>query len=108
MKKSGYSILFVLAIFMTFPYAAVAQLKAGDPIVFGVPTALGAIEGRDGWMAIQMSVEEINAKGGVLVGNTKHKLEAIPSIPESMSPELAIRFSRTFREIFSVKIARSS
>jgi branched-chain amino acid transport system substrate-binding protein len=27
-------------------------------------------------MAIQMAVEEINAKGGVQAGNTKHKLEA--------------------------------
>jgi branched-chain amino acid transport system substrate-binding protein len=49
---------------------------AGKPIVFGVPTALGSIEGRDGWMAIQMAVEEINAAGGVLVGGEKHPLEA--------------------------------
>ncbi|RLB08053.1 MAG: hypothetical protein DRG50_00945 [Deltaproteobacteria bacterium] len=38
--------------------------SAAEPIVIGVPTALGSIEGRDGWMAVQMAVEEINAKGG--------------------------------------------
>jgi len=66
MKKKALLafVLSVLAIFISFPHNAVAQLKPGEPIVFGVPTALGSIEGRDGWMAIQMAVDEINAKGG--------------------------------------------
>jgi branched-chain amino acid transport system substrate-binding protein len=51
------------------------SLYAAEPIVFGVPTALGSIEGRDGWMAIQMAAEEINAQGGIQVGNQKHPLE---------------------------------
>jgi len=37
-------------------------------------------------MAIQMAVEEINAKGGVQVGNAKHSSRPIPSIRGSMSP----------------------
>jgi branched-chain amino acid transport system substrate-binding protein len=78
MKKNAFLVsgVFVLMIFMGLPYNAVAQLKPGEPIVLGVPTALGSIEGRDGWMAIQMAADEINAKGGVLVGKTKHKIEA--------------------------------
>ena len=77
MKKGIFFsfMLFVLAIFISFPYTACAQLKPGEPIVIGVPTALGSIEGRDGWMAIQMARDEINAKGGVQVGKTKHKIE---------------------------------
>ena len=69
-------VFFILVIFIAFPYFAVAQLKPGEPIVLGVPTAMGGLAGRDGWMAVQMAVEEINAKGGVSVGPTKHLLEA--------------------------------
>jgi branched-chain amino acid transport system substrate-binding protein len=66
----------VSAVLIVFPQPALSQLKSGDPIVLGVPTALGSIEGRDGWMAIQMAVDEINAKGGVQVGGNKHQLKA--------------------------------
>ncbi len=69
-------LFFVSAVLTVFPQPALSQLKPGDPIVIGVPTALGSIEGRDGWMAIQMAVDEINAKGGVQVGGTKHLLKA--------------------------------
>jgi branched-chain amino acid transport system substrate-binding protein len=69
-------LFFVSAVLTVLPQPALSQLKPGDPIVIGVPTALGSIEGRDGWMAIQMAVDEINAKGGVQVGGTKHLLKA--------------------------------
>jgi branched-chain amino acid transport system substrate-binding protein len=65
--------LFLLSLALLFGGSVYA---AGSPIVLGVPTALGSIEGRDGWMAIQMAVEEINAKGGVLVGGEKRLLKA--------------------------------
>jgi branched-chain amino acid transport system substrate-binding protein len=90
--------LLVLAIFISFPFAASAQLKPGDPIVIGVPTALGSIEGRDGWMAIQMAVEEINAKGGVLVGNTKHKLEAYSIDTREHEPGIPVQDALTATE----------
>jgi branched-chain amino acid transport system substrate-binding protein len=91
-------ILSVIAVFMTLPCAAVAQLKPSDPIVFGVPTALGAIEGRDGWMAIQMAVDEINAKGGVLVGNTKHKLVAYSIDTREHEPGIPVNDALTAAE----------
>jgi len=52
---------------------------AAEPIVVGVPTSLTAIEGREGLKAVQMAVDEINAKGGVKVGNVKRpfKIETI-------------------------------
>jgi len=75
-KVALISLIFVLATFTGIPSNAVAQLKPGDPIVIGVPTALGAIEGKDSWMAAQMAVDEINAKGGMLVGSAKHLLKA--------------------------------
>jgi hypothetical protein len=34
--------VFLLVIFIGSPYAAISQLKAGEPIVIGGPTALGS------------------------------------------------------------------
>jgi len=52
---------------------------AQEPILVGVPTAMTALEGRESVKAVEMAVEEINAKGGVSVGGTKRllKLETI-------------------------------
>lgn len=52
------------------------QEKATDRIVLGVPTALGSIEGKDGWLSVQMAVDEINRKGGIKIGAKKYLLEA--------------------------------
>jgi len=100
MKKNAcfIPILCALAIFVTLPNAAVAQLKPGDPVVFGVPTALGAIEGRDGWMAIQMAVDEINAKGGVSVGGSKHKLKAYSIDTREHEPGIPVHDALTAAE----------
>ena len=100
MKKKVFLIfvLSVLTIFVGFPHAAVAQLKPGDPIVIGVPTALGSMEGRDGWMAIQMAVDEINAKGGVLLGNTKHKLQAYSIDTREHEPGIPVQDALTAME----------
>jgi branched-chain amino acid transport system substrate-binding protein len=100
MRKNAFwvSVLFALVIFISYPHSAVAQLKPGAPIVIGVPTALGSIEGRDGWMAIQMAVEEINAKGGVLVGNTKHKLEAYSIDTREHEPGIPVQDALTATE----------
>ena len=75
MKKGVFFSFLFLALLISFPLISHAQLKPGEPIVLGVPTALGAIEGRDGFLAVNMARDEINAKGGVLVGTTKHKIE---------------------------------
>ncbi len=80
MKKKAFftSVLFVLAIFISLPHPAVAQLKPGDPIIIGVPTFLGSIEGGESLKAVTMAAEEINAKGGVTIKGAKHpiKIEA--------------------------------
>ena len=100
MKKGIFFsfLLFALAIFISMPYTASAQLKPGEPIVIGVPTALGSIEGRDGWMAIQMAVEEINKKGGVLVGNTKHQLKAFSIDTREHEPGIPVQDALTATE----------
>jgi branched-chain amino acid transport system substrate-binding protein len=47
-----------------------------DPIVIGVPTGLGNIEGADAWRAVQLAVKEINAAGGVKIGESRRLLAA--------------------------------
>ena len=67
---------FIVAIFVIFLTSPIPLAKAAEPIVIGVPTALGSIEGADAWRCVQMAVEEINAKGGVSVGGVKRPLKA--------------------------------
>jgi branched-chain amino acid transport system substrate-binding protein len=100
MKKGIFFsfMLFVLAIFISFPCTTSAQLKPGQPIVLGVPTALGSIEGRDGWMAIQMARDEINAKGGVQVGKTKHKIEVYSIDTREHEPGIPVQDALTAAE----------
>jgi len=98
MKKKACFVFSILAIFMFLPCAAIAQLKPGDPIILGVPTALGAIEGRDGWMAIQMARDEINAKGGVQVGNAKHKIEVYSIDTREHEPGIPVHDALTAAE----------
>ena len=65
--------------------------RAAEPIVIGVPTSLGFLKGKEGLKAVTLAVEEINAKGGVAVGNERRpfKIEAIdtrdaePGVPVS-------------------------
>jgi branched-chain amino acid transport system substrate-binding protein len=69
--------------------APFATLNAADPLVIGVPTSLGFLEGKESHKVVQMAVSEINAKGGVMVGGQKRMLEvaatdirdAAPGVP---------------------------
>ena len=66
------ALFFSIILIISSGYSA----SVGEPIIIGVPTALGSIEGVDGWRSVQMAVEEINAKGGVSVGGVKRPLKA--------------------------------
>jgi branched-chain amino acid transport system substrate-binding protein len=65
------------------------QPQAAEPIIIGVPTSLGFLEGKESHKVVQMAVSEINAKGGVAVGGQKRILEvssmdirdAAPGVP---------------------------
>ncbi len=67
---------FIVAVFVVFLAGTMSHTKAAEPIVIGVPTALGSIEGADAWRCVQMAAEEINAKGGVTVDGVKRPLKA--------------------------------
>jgi len=51
--------------------------QQAPPIIFGVATSLGTIEGADSLRCVQMAVEEINAKGGVLVGGVRRPIKVV-------------------------------
>ncbi|MCP4368956.1 MAG: ABC transporter substrate-binding protein [Deltaproteobacteria bacterium] len=65
------------------------NVYAAEPIVIGVPTSLGFLEGKESHKAVQMAVGEINAKGGVMVGGQKRPFkvfaadlrDAAPGVP---------------------------
>lgn len=62
---------------------------AAPPVVIGVPTSLGTLDGAACLNAAKMAVNEINAKGGVTVAGQKRKLQiaavdirdAAPGVP---------------------------
>ncbi len=64
-------VLFVVCLAAWAGSPAIAE----EPILIGVPTSLTALEGRESLKAVEMAVAEINAKGGVKVGNSKRELK---------------------------------
>jgi len=82
--------LFVLLLAVVCVWAVPVQnVYAADPIVIGVPTSTGFLEGKECLKAVEMAAEEINAKGGVNVGGEKRLLkiesldirDAAPGVP---------------------------
>jgi branched-chain amino acid transport system substrate-binding protein len=71
--------LAVLGLFLVLGFVFSFSAYAADPIVIGVPTSTGFVEGKEGLAIVEMAVADINAKGGVKVGSEKRmlKVEAI-------------------------------
>jgi branched-chain amino acid transport system substrate-binding protein len=71
--------VFLLHGVMSFSPSGVQRAQAAEPIVIGVPTSLYTPFGSYGLKAVNLAVEEINAKGGVKVGNQKRLLKVVVS-----------------------------
>lgn len=73
-RRMGIGGLFLILCFM-FSFSA----YGAEPIVIGVPTSLGFVEGKECLAVVQMAVDEINANGGVKVGaeSRPFKVESI-------------------------------
>jgi len=86
MRKVLLIFLFVLCAVWVVPSH---HVFAADPIVIGVPTSLGYLEGKESLKAVEMAVDEINAAGGVTVGAEKRPFkvatvdlrDAAPGVP---------------------------
>ena len=78
MKKNIWLIGFIL-VAVCAGFVPVQKTQAAEPIVIGVPTSTGFLEGKEALKAVNLAVEEINAKGGVKVGMEKRpfKVESI-------------------------------
>jgi branched-chain amino acid transport system substrate-binding protein len=81
----------VMGFFLVLGFVFSFSAYAADPIVIGVPTSTGFVEGKEGLAIVEMAVAEINAKGGVKVGSEKRMLkvesidirDAAPGVPRS-------------------------
>jgi len=86
-RKKCFPIIAIAILLILFIWVPMAS--AAEPIVVGVSTSLGFLEGKESLKAVQMAVEEINAAGGVSVGTTKRDLkvesidlrDAAPGVP---------------------------
>jgi len=68
----------VLLLSMLAVWGAPAQpVLAADPIILGVPTSLGFLEGKEGLFCVNMAVDEINKAGGVNVGGEKRPFKVV-------------------------------
>ena len=63
---------------------------AAEPIVIGVPTSLGFLEGKEAHKVVQMAVSEINAKGGVNVGGTQRQLKVVAADLRDAAPGVPV------------------
>jgi branched-chain amino acid transport system substrate-binding protein len=63
---------------------------AAEPIVIGVPTSLGFLEGKEAHKVVQMAVSEINAKGGVTVGDTKRMMKVVATDLRDAAPGVPV------------------
>lgn len=60
------------------------------PVVIGVPTALGSLEGADALRAVELAVEEVNKKGGVTVNGEKRPLKIVSIDTREHEPGLPV------------------
>lgn len=67
-----------------------AALFAADPIVLGVPTSLGFLEGKEGLACVNMAVEEINGAGGVSVGTDKRPFKVVAMDSRGAEPGVPV------------------
>jgi branched-chain amino acid transport system substrate-binding protein len=56
------------------------------PIVIGVTMPLGSIQGQDVLRSVQLAAEEINTKGGVSIGGSKHNIEVVSADTREHEP----------------------
>ena len=75
MRKTG--LILSLAVVVCMGTFFVQGALAADPIVIGIPTSTGFLEGKEALKAVNLAVDEINAKGGVDVGGADHIIEAL-------------------------------
>ncbi len=73
-KVLSVSLLVGVLVLWSLP---IQQAAAAEPIILGVPTSLGFLEGKEGLFCVNMAVDEVNAKGGVNVGGEMRPFKVV-------------------------------
>ncbi len=89
MKRKSFLLGIVICVGFVLLVAGVTTYAA-DPIVIGVPTSLGFLEGKEAHKVVQMAVSEINAGGGVNVGGTKRPLKVVAADLRDAAPGVPV------------------
>ena len=89
MKRRSFLLGVVFLFGFTWLIAGPAAYGA-EPIVIGVPTSLGFLEGKEAHKAVQLAVSEINAKGGVAVGGEKRMLKVVAADLRDAAPGVPV------------------
>jgi branched-chain amino acid transport system substrate-binding protein len=89
MKQRFFLLSTVLVVAFAWLIAGPAAYAA-EPIVIGVPTSLGFLEGKEAHKVVQMAVTEINAKGGVTVGGTKRMMKVVATDLRDAAPGVPV------------------
>ncbi len=69
--------------------AAPAAFSA-EPIIIGVPTSVGFLEGKESLNAVKLAVDEINAAGGVNVAGVKRPFKVVVSDIRDAAPGVPV------------------
>jgi len=83
------SVILAMVVAVSVGMISTQGAGAAEPIIIGVPTSTGFLEGKEALRAVNMAVEEINAAGGVNVDGTKRPFavesvdirDAAPGVP---------------------------
>jgi len=76
--KRKFLVLFAVVLIVGLVFASGPEVVSGaPPIVLGVPNALRHTTGFGTWKAAELAADEINAKGGVLVGGVKRPIKIV-------------------------------
>ncbi|RLG28195.1 amino acid ABC transporter substrate-binding protein [Methanosarcinales archaeon] len=76
MKKRICFLTLVLS-FLAVWAIPINSALAAEPIILGVPTSLGFLEGKEGLACVNMAVDEINGSGGVNVAGEKRPFKVV-------------------------------
>ncbi len=102
MRKKIFLIFF--AVLLSFGFMNCGKKKdSGNPIVIGLPTSLGLLEGSESYNAVMLAVDEINKAGGVTVGGVKRpfkieKIDIRDGLPGVRVPEALLGIEKIILE----------
>ena len=79
-----------LVFFLTLLPGFYSVCHSAEPIVLGVPTSLGFLEGKEGLACVNLAIDEINAAGGVNVGGTMRPFKVVAIDARGAEPGAAL------------------